>query len=166
MLERGRIDMLVFRLFSVLITLGLMTSPAFAQCDSAEELAQVAATRALVAQQCSCALAVTHGKFVRCAAQVANAELIAGRLDRLCRKVVVKCAGRSTCGRPPTYHPCCKTNRYGKTKCKTRLEEQCRSGPGGSHCMSFHQESCCDACIGPSCASPSGAFVDRDRDAF
>jgi hypothetical protein len=158
--------MLAYALFGVLVALGLTTGPAFAQCDSPEELDQVAMVRRLVADTCACETAVTHGKYVRCAAQVANAELVAGRLERLCRKVVVKCAARSTCGRPAGYHPCCKTNRYGKTKCKVRLPEQCRSGPGGSHCVSFTKQSCCDGCIGTSCASPSGAFVDPRHDTF
>lgn len=156
--------MLAYVLFGVLFTLGLTAGPAFAQCDSAQDLAQVAATRALIATQCSCTGALTHGRYVRCAAQTANAEMVAGRLDRTCRKRVIKCAARSTCGRPAGYFPCCKTNRLGQTKCKVRLPEQCRSGPGGSHCISMHKESCCDACIGTSCASPSGAFVDPVHD--
>jgi hypothetical protein len=138
-----------------------MAAPARALCDSPEDLAAVANTRALVEQRCNCEGAITHGQYVKCVAQVANEEMSALRLPRECRKVVIKCGARSTCGRPAGFYPCCKTNRLGKVKCKVRLPEQCRSGPGGSHCVSFTKKSCCDACLGVgTCASPSGAFVD------
>lgn len=144
------------------LTVALLLSPAaaFGACASPEELAQVAATRALAEERCVCATALTHGEYVRCVSRVANEEVTHGRLDRTCRRPVVKCAAKSTCGRPVGYYPCCRTDRYGKTRCKIRLPHQCRAGLAGSACYSTTVASCCDACIGTTCASPSGAFLE------
>jgi hypothetical protein len=134
---------------------------ASSQCTTAEDLLAVAATRARIDQQCDCANAITDGLYKKCALGVANGDVTALRLPRQCRKIVIKCAARSTCGRPIGYHPCCKTNRLGKTRCKIVPPGLCKSGPGGSHCFSLTKISCCDACTGPGmCASPSGAFID------
>jgi len=139
----------------------LAAGPGWAQCTTAEDLAAVAATRARVAQQCDCANAVTDGQYKKCALGVANTDVTNLVLPRKCRKVVIKCAARSICGRPIGYHPCCRTNRLGKTRCKIMPPGLCKSGPGGSHCFSLTKISCCDACEGPGlCASPSGAFVE------
>jgi hypothetical protein len=172
---------------SGLLGLVLAAGPGWAQCTSAEDLAAVAATRQRVAQQCPCATAISDGAYKKCALGVANMDVTVGhcvggtnsgmacmvdgdcgglfgscqRLPQKCRRVVAKCAAKSICGRPIGYHPCCKTNRLGKTRCKIILPGLCKSGPGGSHCVSFTEESCCDACTGPGmCASPSGAFVE------
>ena|SRR6516165_8334564 len=165
----------------------LAAGPGWAQCTSSTDLAAVAATRGRVAQQCDCANAVTDGQYKKCALTVANTDLttahciggpnsgkvcttdgncggLAGScvvLPQKCRKVVVKCAARSICGRPLGYHPCCRWNRLGKPRCKVLPVNLCKSGPGGAHCVSFTENSCCDACGGPGvCASPSGAFVE------
>lgn len=134
--------------------------PAHAACDSPEDIAAVAATRALADTRCDCATALTHGEYVRCVTRVANEEVGAGRLDRFCRRHVRKCAAKSTCGRPTSYYPCCRTDRYAVTRCRVHLAEKCRAGLAGSACYSVTERSCCDACIGQSCASPSGAFLD------
>lgn len=158
--------MIRFALLGFLLGSVLAAGPALAAagCDSSLDLEAVANTRILISQQCDCAHAVSDGVYVRCAETVANDELTAGRLPRECRKVVVKCARKSTCGRPVGYHPCCRTNRLGKVKCKITTADRCRSGPGGSHCLSLNAQSCCDACTGPgTCSSPSGAFVDAVR---
>ena len=139
----------------------LAAGPGWAQCTTAEDLAAVAATRARVDQQCPCAAAITDGAYKKCALTVANEDIVALKLPQKCRKVVAKCAARSICGRPIGYHPCCRTNRLGKTRCKIMPPGLCKSGPGGSHCFSLTKISCCDACEGPGlCASPSGAFVE------
>jgi hypothetical protein len=144
-----------------LLGLVLAAGSGWAQCTSTADLEAVAATRERVAQQCNCANAVTDGQYKKCALGVANTDVTALLLPRKCRKVVVKCAARSICGRPIGYHPCCRTNRLGKTRCKIVPPGLCKSGPGGSHCFSLTKISCCDACEGPGmCASPSGAFVE------
>jgi len=145
---------------SILGSLVLGGAPARAACDSPADLLAVANTRNLAEQQCTCELAVNHGDYVRCVARVANGEVQHQRLDRFCRRPVVKCAAKSTCGRPPGQFPCCRTDRFGTTRCKVRLPDQCRAGLAGTACQSLTKASCCDACIGASCASPSGAFLD------
>ena len=129
-------------------------------CTTTDDLQKVANTRALIKEKCDCANAITDGLYKKCALTVANDEVTALRLPRECRKIVIKCAAKSTCGRPIGYHPCCRTNRLGKTRCKITIPEKCQSGPGGSHCVSFDKESCCDACKGNGVCSPSGAFLD------
>src|SRR5262249_32291564 len=147
---------------SILGSLVLGGAPARAACDSPEDLQAVANTRALIDQKCTCELAVSHSDYVRCAAKVANGEVAAqpSRLNRFCRRPVLKCAAKSTCGRPAGQYPCCRTDRFGTTRCKVRLPKQCNAGLGGTACQSTTKASCCDACVGSSCASPSGAFLD------
>ena len=158
--------MIRFALAGLLLGSVLAAGPALAAsgCDSPQDLAAVHDTRVRISQQCDCENAVSDGSYVRCAATVANDDLSTGLLPRECRRTVLKCAKKSTCGRPLGYHPCCRTNRLGKFKCKITTADRCRSGPGGSHCMSVHKQSCCDACTGPgTCNSPSGAFIDPVR---
>jgi hypothetical protein len=143
--------------YAVALTVGVLTLPAcaWAVCDSPEDFAAVANTRAAIDANCDCANAISRSAYLRCAKNVANEEIVALRLERTCRKTVLKCAKRSTCGKPVGVWPCCKTNRYGRTSCKIRLPEQCRSGPGGSHCVGIGVRSCCDACLGlGQCAPP------------
>jgi hypothetical protein len=59
--------------------------------------AAVATTRASAEMACPCAGATSHGAYVRCVGDVARA---AGDLSSECRRAVVACAARSTCGRP------------------------------------------------------------------
>ena len=141
---------------AIVLAAGLLAlaGRAWATCDTPEELDQVAAVRALIDTGCTCDTSVPRSDYLRCAKTIANAEIAALRLDPTCRKNLLKCAKRSTCGRPVGLWPCCKTNRFGKTSCKVRLPEQCRSGPGGSHCVGIGVRSCCDACLGLGQCSP------------
>jgi hypothetical protein len=63
------------------------------------DVCEVAAARAAVASQCDCAGAPDHATHVRCAGSVADASVADGRLAASCRKEVVRCASKSTCGR-------------------------------------------------------------------
>jgi len=142
---------------AVVLAAGLLAlaGRAWAACDTIEELAQVAAVRAIVDTTCTCDTTVSKGIYLRCVKTVTNEQIAALQLEPTCRKNVLKCAKRSTCGKPVGLWPCCKTNRYGKTSCKVRLPEQCRSGPGGSHCVGIGVRSCCDACLGlGTCSAP------------
>jgi hypothetical protein len=78
-----------------------------------------------------------------------------------CRGAVVKCAAKSTCGKP-NFVTCCRTNAKGVTKCSTKSSaNSCEPQKGGSACVGTFS-SCCDACTATGCASsPSGAFLDR-----
>jgi hypothetical protein len=116
----------------------------------------------MILDACPCKSAeqgVTDGGFKRCALTVVNGEVTAGHLDRACRKATIKAARKSICGRPLGYHPCCKWNRLGKSRCKITRPELCSSGPGGNHCVS-NELTCYYSCESPGmCSSPFGSFV-------
>ena len=110
-----------------------------------------AATRAAADAQCDCTAARNHGSYVQCVADVANADVAAGRLPRECRGDIVKCASRSTCGKPG-FSTCCRTDARGKTKCHVKRDGRCRA-PRGGHACAGTKSSCCDACVSGGCAS-------------
>lgn len=132
----------------------LSTPRAYAKCDpTGADAADVAAAQAAIAANCDCA-GSPHGAFVSCAAEQAKANL----KNRSCQGAVVRCAARSTCGKPG-FVACCRTSARGKTKCSTKSgADKCKAPKGGSACVSTHA-SCCDACTATGCASPSGAFL-------
>jgi len=127
-----------------------------AKCDpTGADAADFAAARKAVADNCDCTGAANHGTFVSCAADQANKTL----MNKSCRGQVVKCAARSTCGKPG-FVTCCRTKASGATKCSTKSSgERCKAPKGGTACVSTFA-SCCDACTTGGCAaSPSGAFL-------
>jgi hypothetical protein len=134
----------------------------YAGCgDNPGDDAAVAAARAQVATDCSCAGSPTHGAYVACAATVARdrAQSDPPLLPKNCRGAVVKCAAKSTCGKPG-FVTCCRTSSKGTTKCSTKSDAAlCKVPKNGSACVSS-LSSCCDACTETGCASPSGAFLD------
>ena len=152
------------RRFSVLATAALVTAllalPARsdARCDAAgADAADVAAARKAVADNCDCASAENHGAYVSCASTQAKATLT----NTSCRGAVVKCAAKSTCGKPG-FVTCCRTKANGVTKCSTKSGvDRCSPPKDGSACVGSFS-SCCDACTASGCApaSPSGAFVE------
>ena len=130
---------------------------AAAKCDpTGADKADVAAARAAVDLHCNCAGVANHGKFVSCAADEASKTLT----NKSCHGVVVKCAARSTCGKPG-FVTCCRTKASGVTSCSTKSNsDKCTPPKGGTACVGSFP-SCCDACTSSGCAtSPSGAFVD------
>jgi hypothetical protein len=156
--------------FSVILGAGRM---GYAKCaDDDPDGSKTLAARQQVATECSCDLnnppATNHGAYVKCAANIANTRASLDSSDpnflpKTCKSAVKKCAAHSICGKPG-FVTCCITNDKG-TKCKTKKDEMhCTdkggvvSGNGTTGCTS-----CCDACSapqsGPSCASPSGAFL-------
>src|SRR5689334_22816505 len=123
------------------VVLLLTAAPAHARCDPTTDpdASDVANARAAVAAGCDCAAAATHGAYVRCAAQQANATLV----NRSCASAVKRCASRSTCGRR-TAVTCCITGSTG-TKCAIKKDAahcEAKQGTVGT-CTS-----CCDACGG------------------
>ncbi len=107
------------------------------------DVAAVAATRAAAASACPCASAASHGSYVSCVAGVARAAADHGPLPRECKSAVVKCAARSTCGRP-SFVTCCRIRTHGIT-CQTVNTAGACTAKGGTvgACAS-----CCDACTG------------------
>jgi hypothetical protein len=126
--------------------------PVLAACDSSTEPDQsdVASARAAVAANCDCAGAASHGVYLRCAAQQANATLV----NKSCAGAVKKCAAKSTCGRPGAV-TCCVT-KTGRTKCRIRRDAaHCTASNGSTACVGTNT-SCCDACTS-SCATTTGS---------
>lgn len=111
----------------------------------------VAATRAMAETECDCTGAANNSFYVRCASELADREAAAGRLPDQCRSEVVRCSSSSVCGRPG-WISCCRTNARGITRCRPkRSAVRCRAPHHGSACTS-PRASCCDACVGTSCA--------------
>jgi hypothetical protein len=129
----------------------------YAKCDpTGADAADIANARAQVTANCPCATATNHGQYVKCAGEQARMNLV----NQSCRGAVVKCAAKSTCGKP-NFVACCRT-KNGVTKCSTKSSaSHCTAPMGGSACAST-KSSCCDACTASGCASPSGAFPDAN----
>src|SRR3989442_15798557 len=124
-----------------------------ATCDPTTDpdKSDIANARAAVAANCDCAGATSHGAYVSCAAQQANAVLV----NKSCARAVKKCASHSTCGKAGGAVTCCLTTTKG-TKCKIKRDAAhcaAKQGTVGS-CTS-----CCDACPTPgsglSCLAPT-----------
>ena len=117
------------------------------------DVCEVAAARATVASECDCAGAPDHGTHVRCAAAVADATVAEGRLAGACRKEVVRCASKSTCGRPDRT-TCCRVGADGRRRCSIKREgAACPVPRDGAACLGT-ATSCCDACTAPVCPAP------------
>ena len=117
---------------------------------------QVADARAAADQECDCASARSHGRYVSCVAHVANAAVHDARLRKECHDAVVECAARSTCGRRGRA-TCCRTDLKGQTHCSIRrASADCRAPHGGTAC-SGTVASCCDACAPGSTCPPPGS---------
>ena len=126
-------------------------SVALAKCDPTTDpdRTDIANARAAVAANCDCDHATSHGAYVSCAAQQANATLV----NPSCAGAVRKCAARSTCGKPGSV-TCCVTKTTG-TKCKVKRDAaRCRAPNGSTACVGSYT-SCCDACTSTGCATTS-----------
>ena len=120
-----------------------------ATCDPSTDpdKSDIANARSAVAANCDCAGATSHGAYVRCAEQQADAVLT----NKSCARFVKKCASRSTCGRPG-FVTCCRTTSTGVTKCSIKRDPaKCVAPKGGSACVGVFT-SCCDACGMGGCA--------------
>src|SRR5881628_1923139 len=148
---------ILHRGFLALAAFSLLTAPPprDAKADSCgsepNDATEVAAARA-AAEQCDCAGSRNHGQYVKCVAGVANDAVGHWQLRQACRAGVIRCAARSTCGRPD-FFTCCRTTASGRTLCSTkRNTAACRAPRDGSACAST-EASCCDACTQGACAS-------------
>jgi hypothetical protein len=126
-------------------------SVALPRCDPTTDpdKTDVANARAAVAANCDCDNATSHGAYVSCAAQQADATLV----NKSCARAVKKCAARSTCGKPGSV-TCCVTRTAG-TKCKVKRDAtHCAASNGSTACVGSYT-SCCDACTPTGCATTS-----------
>src|SRR5262249_47784536 len=92
--------------------LSLLPRPGAAACG---DPGAVAAAGPRGAIDCNCTAATSHGQYVRCARMVALAIPVAPE----CVDDVVRCAARSTCGKPGAV-ACCRTDRTGRTRCSIK----------------------------------------------
>src|SRR5262250_1108855 len=161
--------LVVDRVVPALLVISLLTvgwRPPDARADAAcgimpNDAADVAAARAAAAQQCDCAAATNHGQYVSCMTAALNGAVAQGQLRPACRGGTMRCASRSTCGRPG-FVACCRTTGS-KTHCSVkRSAAACRATRGGSACVS-DQASCCDACSSATCSS-AGALHRKDEE--
>jgi hypothetical protein len=143
---------------SMVFAAAVLFLPAAARSACTDQAA-VDATRAAADAACDCAGAATHGAYVRCVAGVAKAAADAGTLPRNCKGSVVRCAAKSTCGKPD-FVTCCRTNARGKQTCSVKRDPSaCKPPRNGTACVG-QAASCCDACPPGVCdGSPSGAFL-------
>ncbi len=142
---------------AVAFSLVLAVGPrAFAGCDQSDPTvaSQVKTARSNADSECGgCAAATNHGQYVSCVAGKVKA-MDSTALPPQCRGAVVRCAARSTCGKPG-FVTCCRTRADGRTKCSTKNgDEHCVAPSGGSACVSVGNPSCCDACTDTGCAPP------------
>jgi hypothetical protein len=121
------------------------SSRGWAACgDEPSDAAAVAAVRAQIELACPCAEAADHASYLRCARSVVGAANMSTR----CRKVVLRCARGTTCGRPGAV-ACCRV-RADRTRCSIlRNAGRCTAAGG---CVSA-APSCCDACDAAGCAT-------------
>src|SRR2546427_651202 len=110
------------------------------------DLAAVCAARDKAEIQCPCAAATNHGVYVRCVRGVAKAEADALRLPRECKASVVRCASRSTCGRPASV-TCCRLANPGQPHCSVKRSATNCKPPA----TIGTKPSCCDACASNNC---------------
>lgn len=137
-----------------LLLASLLPAPVLALCN---DPAAVATARTAALSQCNCATAFTHGAFVKCVDGVATQRVHDNLLPPECRRSVVQCASRSTCGRPG-FVACCRT-RNGVTKCSLkRTAAKCVAPTGGAACAGPFA-SCCDACGASGCATTTSTTV-------
>src|SRR5262245_33481224 len=96
---------------AALLTVLLTPLPSDATCDPSTEpdRSDIANARAAVVANCPCDPAVSHSYYVSCAAGHAGAVLV----NKSCAGAAIRCAARSTCGRPG-FVTCCRTRtKYG-----------------------------------------------------
>ena len=134
----------------------VLASTGVASATKCTDNAAVAAARATADAECGgCANASNHGHYVSCVAKKATDLADSGDLPKECKGQVVRCAAKSTCGKPG-FITCCRVDKKGKVKCSIKSSlDRCKAPKGGQACAGG-AASCCDSC---GAGSPEGAFV-------
>jgi hypothetical protein len=122
-----------------------------ARPDRPDCAASLPAVQAVVAGNCDCAAATSHGQYVRCAGAVVKGLVADGTLGRTCKGAMVRVFAKSSCGKADAV-TCC-VPRGTQTKCLVKKAAACEPRGGTPGATPF----CADACVP---ASPSGAFID------
>ena len=110
--------------------------PTKAECTAA----RCAITQA-VADACPCDAAVPHRSHVKCVSRAVKELLVAQGLPKECKPSIVRCAARSTCGRPGAV--ACRIPTSGETgRCRIRKSaERCTLRAGTPDIGT-----CCSSC--------------------
>jgi hypothetical protein len=138
---------------TALLTLLVSAAPGHAACDPTTDpdKTDIANARDQIATTCDCAGARTHGAYVSCAVQKANAVLT----NKSCAGAVKKCAAHSICARRAGAVTCCHTTTKG-TRCHIKRDAAHCTGPQET---AGACNNCCDSCptpgSGPSCPVPT-----------
>jgi len=140
------------RLLAISLLLGLARLAAAACGDHPLDAAEMTAARAAGDLACPCVEYADHAAYVGCVATEAAQRTAAHVLHPQCKRALVKCAARSTCGKFGLV-TCCRTTAAGVTKCRvTRDAAHCTRPRHGSACVG-RTASCCDACGAGGCSS-------------
>jgi hypothetical protein len=123
---------------------------AHAQCSSARctDLPAVDNVRSVIAAACNCTGAPSHKAYVRCAKEIVKGAIQEATLPPACKKPVLKCEARSTCG--SSANICC-VSRKGRVKALQVKGSRC----GGALCE--NKMALVDACTAEAtCAKRKG----------
>src|SRR6185503_10967777 len=96
----------------------LLQGAAGAVCssDKCTDLTAIENVRAVVSAACDCSGAESHKKYVKCAKEIVNGAIADATLQPTCKKPVLKCEARSTCGKPKSKICCVKNQKNNKVK--------------------------------------------------
>ena len=143
----------------IVASLMLLGAPSLggAACDpEGADAPDIADARDAIAASCDCAGATSPGVYKRCAKETARTALA----NRGCLPAVMRCAAKSTCGRPGAA-VCCRTNAAGQTKGTiVRSVDRCTASRTGTACVGSGA-SVCDACTVSGCTPEPVCGNDR-----
>jgi len=121
----------------------LLPGTASAVCSSATctDLTAIDNTRAVVSAACDCSGIDSHRAYVKCAKEIIASNVKDGTLQRQCKRPVLRCESRSTCGKAKAKI-CCVTSPKGKVKALAIRGAKCPKA--GNLCD--HPMALADAC--------------------
>jgi hypothetical protein len=112
------------------------------------------------AAQCPCDGFATHRQYVQCVRDAANMAVESAMLTKACKRVVMRGARRSTCGRSGGAVTCCQMTPTGMQRCQIKsVATRCLPPKAGSASVGS-SESCWDACL----PFPDGSLTDEAID--
>ena len=119
--------MLNLRVAPALGIVFLLQGAAGAVCssDKCTDLTAIENVRAVVSAACDCSGAESHKKYVKCAKEIVNGAIADATLQPTCKKPVLKCEARSTCGKPKSKICCVKNPKNNKVKALTVRGSKC-----------------------------------------
>src|SRR5688572_9644763 len=142
MLSAGRSTMHASRRLLVLaLLLVVLPAGAAARRNRPEPIVCPVDVTVALAAACPCDAAKNHGQYVRCVARFKNMLRKGGCLTDA-ERGVLRCAARSTCGRPEAVL-CCVPNRAGAYARIARDESRCVAARG----TAVGTGSVCRACL-------------------